>query len=103
MLGVKQKACTGFYFSFLFQFSQNKNLLSTILETHPRTLVEASPFDKVWGIGLEANDPRASNRKYWKGQNLLGQALTEVREKLRRKKKKSKDKKTRKRLFQSQT
>lgn len=46
------------------------------------TLVEASPFDKIWGIGLEAEDPWAINRRQWKGRNLLGRILTNVREKI---------------------
>jgi hypothetical protein len=53
-----------------------------IIDTHPKTLVEASPMDKIWGIGLAANDYRARNRKSWIGKNLLGQALTEVRDEL---------------------
>jgi predicted NAD-dependent protein-ADP-ribosyltransferase YbiA (DUF1768 family) len=39
-------------------------------------------MDKIWGIGLAANDYRARNRKSWRGKNLLGQALTEVRDEL---------------------
>ena len=54
-----------------------------IIDTHPKTLVEASPMDRIWGIGLAADDYRAHNRKKWRGMNLLGQALTEVREELK--------------------
>lgn len=66
----------------LFQFSQNKELKTTILKTYPKVLVEASPQDKIWGIGLEANNPLAWDCKTWKGQNLLGKALTNVRDEL---------------------
>ena len=66
----------------LFQFSQDKKLYKMIIDTHPKTLVEASPMDRIWGIGLAADDFRARNRKKWRGKNLLGQALTEVRDEL---------------------
>ena len=51
-----------------------------MLETDGTTLVEASPQDKMWGIGLGAEDSRAKNYKTWNGKNLLGFALTDVRE-----------------------
>lgn len=69
------------------KFSQNKNLYSIIKKTHPKILVEASPYDRIWGIGLSKDDPKAQNRNSWKGKNLLGQALTEVRDYLIWKKK----------------
>jgi ribA/ribD-fused uncharacterized protein len=47
------------------------------------TLVEASPYDKIWGIGLAATDPRAQNPAQWRGQNLFGKILTELRDQLR--------------------
>ena len=52
------------------------------MKTYPKTLVEASPMDRIWGIGLAEDDPRAWNKKSWKGQNLLGEVLTRVRDKL---------------------
>ncbi|MBP6632922.1 MAG: NADAR family protein [Kofleriaceae bacterium] len=63
----------------LAKFGQNPALRAALLETAPTTLVEASPFDRVWGIGLSADDPRADDPSRWRGQNLLGQILTEVR------------------------
>ena len=67
----------------LLQFWQNPKLLETLLATHPRTLVEAAPRDRLWGIGLGASNPKARNRSQWRGRNLLGEILTEVRAELR--------------------
>ena len=46
------------------------------------TLVEASPYDTIWGIGLDAEDPQAIDRNQWRGMNLLGRILTNVREQI---------------------
>ena len=62
------------------KFSQNPNLMKKLLATTGTTLVEASPYDKIWGIGLRAKDPRALNRETWLGTNWLGEVLTEVRD-----------------------
>ena len=43
------------------------------------------PTDTVWGIGLEADHPDATNPAKWKGQNLLGKILMRVRKELREK------------------
>lgn len=63
--------------------TQNPDLLKTLLDTDCDTFVEASPFDSVWGIKLAKTDPRAQSRETWNGLNLLGKALTEVRDTLR--------------------
>lgn len=64
------------------KFTQNKELLKHLLKTKGTTLVEASPVDFVWGIGLAEDDPRAKNRNQWMGKNWLGEVLTELRENL---------------------
>ena len=64
------------------KFTQNEELLTQLLDTKGTTLVEASPYDKIWGIGLGANDPRAQDPKQWRGKNLLGKVLTELRDEL---------------------
>lgn len=64
----------------LEKFRQNPNLKETLLATSGTELVEASPVDKIWGIGLGAADPRAQNKATWQGLNLLGEVLTEARE-----------------------
>jgi ribA/ribD-fused uncharacterized protein len=66
------------------KFTQNPELLEQLLATKGTTLVEASPYDRIWGIGLDAKDPRASDPAQWKGQNLLGKILTELRDELLR-------------------
>ncbi|MDT7785121.1 MAG: hypothetical protein QOF58_3540 [Pseudonocardiales bacterium] len=66
----------------LAKFGQDPLLRSYLLGTGSRVLVEASPLDRVWGIGLAADDPRASDPASWLGLNLLGEALMEVRSRL---------------------
>lgn len=65
------------------KFTQHPELGKVLLETSERTLVEASPLDKIWGIGLAANDPDAYEPDKWPGQNLLGKTLERVRARLR--------------------
>jgi ribA/ribD-fused uncharacterized protein len=64
------------------RFSQNAEQRELLFATRGTMLVEASPHDRVWGIGLTADDPRALDRSQWLGLNLLGEALTRVREAL---------------------
>ena len=61
------------------RFSQNEDEKELLFSTYPMTLVEASPYDKIWGIGLSENDPRTLNKESWLGENRLGYVLTEVR------------------------
>ena len=61
------------------KFSQNKALKEFLLNTGERILVEASPRDRIWGIGLSQKNPDAENPYKWRGLNLLGFALMEVR------------------------
>jgi len=68
------------------KFSQNELLKSFLLSTNDKVLVEASPVDAIWGIGLAADDEQAKNPSQWRGKNLLGFALMAVREKLKVKK-----------------
>jgi len=65
------------------KFSQNVELGRFLMGTGHDVLVEASPMDRIWGIGLAASDQRATNPVLWRGSNLLGFALMEVRARLR--------------------
>lgn len=70
-----------FYLRFhCFQFSQNPDLKRKLLKTHPKLMVEASPSDLVWGIGLARDDPLAWDQKNWRGKNQLGYIMTKVRD-----------------------
>lgn len=62
------------------KFAQNENLRKWLIDTYDRQLVEALPYDRIWGIGISVRD--AEMGKEWKGHNLLGKALMEVRKKL---------------------
>lgn len=66
----------------LAKFSQNPELAAYLKETKKRILVEASPRDRIWGIGMGQSNPDAENPSKWRGENLLGFVLTEVRDEL---------------------
>ena len=65
------------------KFTQNPAMKHHLLSTGNKRLAEASPLDAVWGIGLRADDPRAKDPRQWTGKNLLGEALSAVREAIR--------------------
>ena len=64
------------------KFAQHVPLREFLVQTGDRVLVEASPVDAVWGIGLTADHEDAGRPESWRGLNLLGFALMEVREHL---------------------
>ncbi|OWA10431.1 hypothetical protein B9W62_10870 [Streptomyces sp. CS113] len=65
------------------KFASDPALRAYLLGTGGRVLVEASPVDRVWGIGLAADDEAAQDPERWRGPNLLGFALMAARERLR--------------------
>lgn len=63
----------------LLKFSQDESLKSFLLSTGNKVIVEASPYDRIWGIGMKQDEEGIQDPGNWKGQNLLGFALMEVR------------------------
>lgn len=70
--------CYGNY----LKFSQNETLKKWLKSTGDSILVEASPYDGVWGVKMNEADPNIDNPDMWRGQNLLGFALMQVRDEL---------------------
>jgi ribA/ribD-fused uncharacterized protein len=62
----------------LAKFQQNKKLKQQLLKDY--NFVEASPYDKIWGIGMAEHQEGIEDPNNWKGQNLLGKVLDKVRE-----------------------
>lgn len=63
----------------LMKYRQNDAMREELLGTADRILVEASPVDRVWGVGLGEDDPLILDSRLWRGRNLLGEALMTVR------------------------
>lgn len=61
------------------KFRQDTYSLNTLLDTGDTIIVEASPTDRIWGVGLAESDPLILNPKNWRGTNWLGDVLMEVR------------------------
>jgi ribA/ribD-fused uncharacterized protein len=61
------------------KFTQNPSLMTELMKTKGTTLVESSPVDTIWGIGLHKTDPKAQDRNQWRGTNWLGEVLTNLR------------------------
>ena len=86
--GFDQKVWDKFKYAIVllgnwYKFSQNRELREFLLSTEDSVLVEASPYDAIWGIRLAASSPETQDPMKWRGQNLLGFALMEVRDELR--------------------
>ena len=64
------------------KFTQNPKLLEALLATAPTILVEASPRDPIWGIGIDEEKARRTPAELWPGKNWLGEVLTELRDEL---------------------
>lgn len=65
------------------KYSQNPHLKEILSSTSDKIIVEASPYDKIWGIGLHWKDDACLDETKWQGMNLLGKALMHVREELK--------------------
>jgi ribA/ribD-fused uncharacterized protein len=66
------------------KFGQHDDLREFLLNTGEQVLVEASPRDRIWGVGLGRNNPAVHDPRSWRGLNLLGFALCDVRDVLAR-------------------
>jgi hypothetical protein len=75
------KKCLGQWIAA--KFGQHQALRAFLFAAEARVLVEASPHDRVWGIGLRAGQGEAVGPEGWRGLNLLGFALMEARARLR--------------------
>jgi ribA/ribD-fused uncharacterized protein len=69
--------------ALLAKFRAHPDLGRELLATGRRRIAEASPQDAIWGIGTDAQDPDAQDPSKWRGRNVLGAALEQVREILR--------------------
>lgn len=67
-----------------YKFAENKPLRDYLLSTSNKIIVEASPYDNIWGIAISKDEEIAKNPYKWKGKNLLGFALMELRNELKR-------------------
>ena len=63
----------------LYKFNQHQDLQALLLATGDKVLVEGSPVDRIWGVGLGCDDDEILDPSNWKGQNLLGKVLMSVR------------------------
>ncbi|MEE0023813.1 NADAR family protein [Ruminococcus sp.] len=70
------------YEGLLEKFRQNQSLLQDLLETAPHILAECAVNDRIWGIGLSMTDSSRFSPEKWRGQNLLGYTLMQVRDEL---------------------
>lgn len=70
------------YNGLCLKFSQNKELLDSLLSTGDAFLAECAVHDRIWGIGLSMTDSARLDRRQWRGTNLLGYSLMMVRETL---------------------
>ncbi len=71
------------FYANLSKFSQNENLKKLLLDTGDKIIVECSPYDSIWGNGLNISDTLKTAEKDWKGKNRLGKAIMKVRSALR--------------------
>jgi ribA/ribD-fused uncharacterized protein len=63
----------------LEKFNQNPRLKKILLETEGKDLVEASPYDTIWGIGMDEDEAVGVTPNEWRGKNYLGEVLTKLR------------------------
>lgn len=78
-----EKYCKKFVYDANYaKFTQNESMYNELINTGTKEIVEASPEDKIWGIGLHEDDSKAWDKSTWEGTNWLGEAIMLVRDKL---------------------
>ncbi len=82
LLGNLHKFSQNLGSSILLCISQLPELKFRLQNTGQKVLVEASPSDTIWGVGLAPDDPNLSNPKAWRGKNYLGIAVMQTRKRL---------------------
>ncbi len=81
--GVWNRKRQGYdYQGALHKFQQNPTLAQYLIDTGDLELVEASPYDRIWGVGLDAHSPAILHKKLWRGTNLHGIETQRVRDTL---------------------
>ena len=68
------------------KFTQNEDMLEELLSTGNKELVEASPYDRRWGVGMSEDNPFIQDKANWDGLNWLGEIITKVRENIKKNK-----------------
>lgn len=71
------------YTGLLEKYKQNQMLCNLLMETGEREIVEASPRDRIWGIGMGENNVNVEDKTMWKGRNILGSILMRVRNQIK--------------------
>lgn len=66
-----------------YKFISNHGIKNFLLDTEESLIVEASPFDRIWGIGMGSGERGVDDPFNWKGQNVLGFALMNVRDRIK--------------------
>jgi len=74
------------------KFAQHPAYRARLLATGNKTIVEASPLDTIWGVGMAASDPDIRTKSKWRGKNLLGEAIMRVRTMLQQEEAQTKEK-----------
>jgi ribA/ribD-fused uncharacterized protein len=67
------------YIGNYLKFSTDRKFWDYIVNDPSKEIVEASPVDRIWGIGLNISKPQAWHKNSWRGENRLGECLTDVR------------------------
>jgi ribA/ribD-fused uncharacterized protein len=82
--GIWEKNCMDIvHRGNMLKFAKNESIKRFLLNTGNSIIVEASPYDAIWGIGMKADDSRATKPALWRGENKLGFTLMRVRDDLR--------------------